>query len=314
MKDHVKIGIQNLHLDELNCLKELLARPGIELYTWRKHDFSLAELKSCDVLILFARRHWRYIKYGKPYLLILADYVSDQKAINLTKKRRLGLSGYKYYPNNLFKGFLCGSEELFQTVKSAKIPGVFYPKKYPFSELFKTLQNIVSPEPKEIVTLINDYARTAGKPKWNKPENSFRIFKSITEKVSEFRFAHYGSPHNQKSFDESNKIQFHARYTMHIKYWGHVCNAVVKSLALGTPVIMDEETFKKGRYAAYIKNGENALVFKNKEEIINYLNGQHEQQAWINLKKNCCAEASLWHFPYSPAQKNAIAELLNFIE
>ncbi|HLK27383.1 MAG TPA: hypothetical protein VKT28_02295 [Puia sp.] len=315
MKDKIKIGIQNLHLDEVSCLKALLARPGVEFYVWHKHDFDLEELKSCNVLILFARRHWRYIKYGKPYLLILADYVSNQKAINLSKKRRFGLVGYHYYPNDLFKGFLCGSIELFQTVSSVKIPSVFYTKKYPFSELFETLQKTKSlEEPKEIVTLINDYARTAGKPKWSKPENSYKVFKTITEKAKAFHFTHYGSPYNQKSFEESNMIQFNARYTIHIKYWGHVCNAVVKSLALGTPVIMDEETFKKGRYKSYIRDGENGLVFKNKEEIINYLNGQEESARWKKLKANCINEAVLWHFPYSLEQKNAVAEMLDFLK
>jgi hypothetical protein len=79
MRTSLKIGIQNLHLDELNALKELLDEPTIQIYSWKVHDFDLNEIQSCDLLILFARRHWKYIKFNKPYLLILADYVTNQK-------------------------------------------------------------------------------------------------------------------------------------------------------------------------------------------------------------------------------------------
>src|SRR5579862_7433726 len=116
MKKQIKIGIQILHRDEYNSLINLFDQPDIEFYSWKKHQFDQAELDSCDVLILFARRHWRYIKFNKPYLLILADYVSNQKAIWLSKSRRLSFIGFKYFDNSLFQGYLCGSGELFETV------------------------------------------------------------------------------------------------------------------------------------------------------------------------------------------------------
>ena len=133
MSRPLKIGIQNLHLDELNALSALLDEPNIQIYSWKVHDFDPNEIQSCDLLILFARRHWKYIKFNKPYFLILADYVTNQKALDLTRSRSFNpfkRGGYSYISNNFFKGFLCGSIELFETIQSANIQGFFYRKKY----------------------------------------------------------------------------------------------------------------------------------------------------------------------------------------
>jgi hypothetical protein len=211
----------------------------------------------------------------------------------------------------LFKGFLCGSIELFETIRSANIPGFFYHKKYPFAAIFDSLKRKATPDTKAIVTLINSYQRTAGERKWRKPENSYDAFQFVAQQAKSFKFSLYGAPNNQISFEESNEVQATARYTIHLKYWGHVCNAVVKSLALGTPVIMDAETFNKGRYRAYIRHGENGLVFKTKEDIVKYLNGEDENATWLSLKKQCVAEATQWHFPYTQEEKNGLKKLLN---
>jgi len=314
MKSRIKIGIQILHEDEFNSVTNLLASPNIEFYAWRKHDFDPTLLNSCDVLLLFARRHWRYINFKKPYLLILADYVSNQKAVDLSKSRRLTLTGYQYYSNNLFLGYLCGSGELLETVLAQNIPGIFYPKKYSFAEVFKQLHSGAVSTPQHIVTLINNYKSTASEHKWSKPENSYKAYEFIAGRVTKFSFERYGSPDNERSFIESNKIQAEARYTIHIKYWGHVCNAVVKSLALGTPVIMDEVTFNKGRYKSYIRHGENALVFKTKEEIVAYLMGEDEASTWQRLKQTCLNDAHLWHFPYASQEKERALKLLTGIK
>jgi len=60
---------------------------------------------------------------------------------------------------------------------------------------------------------------------------------------------------------------------------------------------MDQETFNKGRYRAYIRHGENGLVFKTKDDIVAYLNGESENATWLGLKKQCVAEAKQCTFP-----------------
>jgi hypothetical protein len=313
MNPVVKIGVQVLHEDEFYSITNLLEQPNVEFYSWLRHEYELPKLLSCDILVLFARRHWRYLKFGKPYMLILADFVTDQKAISLTKIRKLGFTGYSYSPNSKFRGFLCGSYELYSAIVKQNIEASFYRKKYPFSEIFEKLQSNNNPkDPKEIITLINNYKSTASEWKWRKPENSFKAYLYISKRSPKFNFFHYGTPHHQVSFEESNTIQFNARYTIHIKYWGHVCNAVVKSLALGTPVIMDEITFLKGRYKSYVRHEENGLVLKSKDEIVRYLNSEHENQTWIKLKANAVSEARRWHFPYSESEKLPISKLLAY--
>lgn len=311
MKNKIKIGLQIVHNDEYLTLRALLDQSQFQIYSWHFHSFDLNEIKSCDVLVLFARRHWRYLKFNKPYFLILADFVSNEKAINLTKSRNIGLIGYSYKTNNLFGGYICGSLELFEAIQNQHIKGIFYKKKYPFSNIFLDLsKNTSFTEPREIVTLINNYKSTAGEVKWRKPENSYKVYLEIAGNCKAFSFIHYGAPNNQIAFDESLSIQFNARYTIHIKYWGHVCNAVVKSLALGTPVLMDETTFLKGRYKAYLTHRHNALIFKDKNEIINYLNSSEEPKLWKSLKNTTKLEASRWHFPYSSSEKESIADLI----
>ncbi len=311
MTTALKIGLQDFHPDEIVSLKSLFDRHNVTIYSWIAHNYDRTELLSCDVLVLFSRRQWRYLPFKKPYLLVLADYVSAKKAINLTKSRRLGLFGYQYKTNNLFKGYLCGSSELLQIVHENHLQGIFYPKKYPFSEKYTQLcQQPAVQNPRHIVSLINEYQYNASKRRWSRPENSYLAYQYITQKSPAFQFTSYGAPHNQVNFEDSMKIQFEARYTMHIKYWGHVCNAVVKSLALGTPVIMDETTFRVGRYQAYIRHGENGLVFKNKDEIVAYLNDTSELSTWQKLKATCQNEASHWHFPYTEDQKREWMKLI----
>jgi hypothetical protein len=307
----IKIGLQIVHNDEFLTLKAILDQPGFEVYAWHFDNYDNDKLNECDLLILFARRHWRYIKFNKPYFLILADFVSDQKAANLSKSRKLSLMGYQYTPNKLFGGYLCGSSELFEAVKRQHIKAVFYKKKYPFSELFHQLKsNAAHHDAREIVTLINNYKSTASKWKWRTPENSYAAYHYIANHASTFLFKEYGAPKNMLTFDESNVIQFNARYTIHIKYWGHVCNAVVKSLALGTPVLLDEATFNKGRYNAYVRHGENGLILKDKNEIVKFLISDQENELWKTLKATAMQEAHLWHFPYLEDEKITISNLL----
>jgi len=96
----------------------------------------------------------------------------------------------------------------------------------------------------------------------------------------------------------TNEVQAQARYTIHVKYWGHVCNAVVKSLALGTPVINGSGDFSIKEGIGLISGmARNGLVFKTKDDIVAYLNGESENATWLGLKKQCVAEAKQWHFP-----------------
>lgn len=306
MNPGIKIGIQSLHYDEITALKELFDAPNVSIYSWNAHEYETNEIQSCDVLVLFARKHWRYMPLKKPYLLILADHVSERKAVDISKSRSLGLFGYRYKENDFFKGYLCGSEELLQAVRKNGVKGVFYPKKYPFAELYAALgRRPAQADARNIVSLINHYKYTASKRKWSRPENSYQAYKYVEQNSPGFHFTHFGAPHNQVGFDAAVQIQYEARYTIHIKYWGHVCNAVVKSLALGTPVIMDEATFRIGRYQSYVRHGQNGLVLKDKHEIVEYLKGESEETAWRRLKAVCVEEAPQWHFPYAEKQKTA---------
>ncbi|MCA9137824.1 MAG: hypothetical protein KDB00_13725 [Planctomycetales bacterium] len=82
-----------------------------------------------------------------------------------------------------------------------------------------------------------------------------------------------------------------AKWLLHIKpSGGFVCNAVMKALACGVPVIMDEKTWDSGFFRHYVRHGENALVVPADQigEVISDLPDDEYQR----IKGTCVAEAS----------------------
>lgn len=300
----MKIGIIDLHWDEFLMIKDLFSgSEDIRIIPIRENEINEAEIISCDILVLFDKHHWKFLKYNKPYFIVVVHRYFFRDISNVLGKHNYGILGklfsHKLNPN--FKGLLCGSIELYNFAKNLNIPAFFYHKKYPFGPINN--EPIVPNSPKEIITLINKYKDFSRKYIVLDFQTAYNNFEYIRKNTKNLQLIEYGYPSNPVSTDDANVIQQNARYTIHIKYWGHVCNAVVKSLALGTPVIMDEKTFKIGKYEAYLKHGHNSLVFKNKKEIVGFLNSTEEQTTWQHLKTNCLNEANYFHLPYSEQEK-----------
>ena len=77
---------------------------------------------------------------------------------------------------------------------------------------------------------------------------------------------------------------------------------------------MDEHTYLLGRYKAYLRHGENAMIFPDNSKIIEYLNsGEHESKQWQILKANCEEDALRWHLPYTDQEKGGIRKIIDQI-
>lgn len=307
----MNIGIIELHGDEFLMIKDLFSvSEDITIIHIRENEINETEILSCDFLVLFDKHHWKFLKYNKPYFIVVVHRYFFKDISNVLGKHNYGIFSklFSHKLNPDFKGLLCGSIELYDFAKRLNIPAFFYHKKYPFDLI--TAEPIYLNSPKEIITLINKYKDFSVKYIILDFQTAYNNFQYIRKNTSKFQLIEYGYPSNPVSTDEANIIQMNARYTIHIKYWGHVCNAVIKSLALGTPVIMDYKTFQIGKYGAYLKHGHNSMIFKNKEEIVRFLKSNEEQTTWQYLKTNCLKEANFYHLPFTQQEKINVAEYL----
>lgn len=127
------------------------------------------------------------------------------------------------------------------------------------------------------ISMINDY-------KTRFPEE-YAITKTITDTI-------YGTPDNVVNDVEALKD---ARWLVHLKRTSYVCNAVVKALGCGVPVIMDTETFHNGLFERYVRHNENGIVLPA-DQIKGYLDTVDEA-TYARIKATCLAEAPKLNTP-----------------
>jgi len=196
------------------------------------------------------------------------------------------------HPN--FRGVIATSLEFFNGTKEAGGRAVLLKKKYPFCEMKPSTE-----ETQRVSSLVVRYSEYSPRHVVN-GMNAFtqftRLQKSVTFPVDNYETA------------IDTEVLLASRYLVHIKYWGHVCNAVVKALALGVPVLMDAATFQVGKYAAYV-NKSNGIVFPTVEDMIKYLNNTElETYVYQKLKKYCIKHASDHHLPHTTTDVRCFLE------
>lgn len=111
-------------------------------------------------------------------------------------------------------------------------------------------------------------------------KEDYKFAKTITSNL-------YGAPSNM--VDDIEKLK-EARWLLHIKPTGVLCNAVIRALACGVPVIMDTQTFNNGWYEKVIRHGHNAIVLP-RNQLQKYLK---TEEGYDQIKKTCIQEATLY--------------------
>lgn len=83
-----------------------------------------------------------------------------------------------------------------------------------------------------------------------------------------------------------------AKWLLHIKHNGFVCNAVMKALACGVPVIMDDKTFVNCAFEGLLRHDHNAIILPP-HEIKEFLDTCPVEQ-YDRIKRTCVEEAHRW--------------------
>ncbi len=76
-----------------------------------------------------------------------------------------------------------------------------------------------------------------------------------------------------------------AKWLLHLRHRGFVCNAVMRALGSGVPVIMDTETWHNGFFGAHVRHNDNAIVLPT-NKIKHFLENCPES-LYARIKKNC---------------------------
>jgi glycosyltransferase involved in cell wall biosynthesis len=123
---------------------------------------------------------------------------------------------------------------------------------------------------KDIISLINGYKI--------RDKNSFSLAKQIPN------IKMYGIGEEQLGWTREIEVLKTAKFLIHIKNMGYVCNAVIKAIAMGVPVITTESTMRYG-YEELLIHNFNAIICKDINGIIEAINTP--QDTYIKLRDNC---------------------------
>lgn len=278
----MKVSIQDIHVDETPQLKRIFEEINCEVTSFKYYELE-NPVEDSNILLLAANHLANQFVDSKPFILTIVG-TTDLKDIKY-------LTSHK---NFLF--ILSTSKEKHQEAVNSNIKSIYIHRRYEIN--IKDVQPI-NHNFESINSIITNYASY-----W---PDAYEKFKNLSELNPKTEIKHYGT---NEWINDIDKIK-ESKYLLHIKYKGHVCNAVVKSLALGVPVIMDKLTYSIGSYYGYLEHEKNSMIFETIEEISNYIN--NDKQAYKILKQNCFKEAEKYHFSnmLTEEQKNNLISLIN---
>ena len=260
--------LDDVHPDYIKILQNLFKKQEFIVKNFRE-DKNLSFLREDDCLVLslstILANENLFTNLRQNFICYTANALPHQIYLNIGNKQNC-------------KGFICSSIENQSLLSSLNIKSFFAPNIYP------DLKNLINSdfESSEVSSFINYYKLFASKNLYN-DINSYEVFESIKKIYDKVEL--YDSTTEKK--DKDIDVLIKTKYCLHIKYWGHVCNAPLKSLALGVPVIMDSITYNMGCYSYYLQHQFNCLVLQNPEDILKVLKDKVYDNLYINLKRNC---------------------------
>lgn len=116
---------------------------------------------------------------------------------------------------------------------------------------------------KKIITLVQNYKKRF--------ETGYNLAKSITNDLCE-------GVNDVVALSD-------AKWLLHIRKNGFVCNAVMRALGSGVPVIMDIETWHNGFFGAHVRHNDNAIVLPA-TQIKSFLQNCPDD-LYSRIKSNC---------------------------
>lgn len=120
----------------------------------------------------------------------------------------------------------------------------------------------------------------------------FRIAKSIADQTVGADSKDY--QHEKLKVRDLDALK-DAKWLLHIKHDGFVCNAVMKALACGVPVLMDDKTYINGFFEGILHHDHNAIILPA-DELKDFLATCSAEQ-YDRIKKTCVEEAHRYRRP-----------------
>jgi hypothetical protein len=110
---------------------------------------------------------------------------------------------------------------------------------------------------------VNRFAHRGGGRGWE-------VFREVRDRLGA-RCVLYGTDAPSGAVRDDAARFRRARFTLHVKHHGYVCNAVVRSLAAGVPVVMDAKTWDRGRYEGVLDPDGGIAVLSGPDEIVAFM-------------------------------------------
>jgi hypothetical protein len=254
----LRIGIIDYHCDFTRILQSLIPRHH-EVITYTNIPLPAPERIEGAVDILINHHEaWYNDKYKVPTIILPYGTVLPSH-VKIWNKN----------PNII--GILDMSGMLASKYPTIQAPLFSFKPTHPFAMTYEQAGN-------KVITLILDYSKRF--------MDEYDIASSITE---------HTIGNTTKDFRQDNLMVRdldalkEAKWLLHIKYDGYVCNAVMKALACGVPIIMDTKTWKNCCFEAYVIHDHNAIVLPT-EELKDFLENCPAEQ-YERIKKTCVEEA-----------------------
>lgn len=294
-KKHV--SIHDLDADDTHMLTNAFTTAGYITTTFNESDESLM-VDSVDLLVLEANATAVPYIDRKPFVLNIVDLISLEHLQSIT-----------HHPN--FRGFISSSVEQFYALRriAPNSHTVFLTRRY--SYVIPPLTIALAWIPTQVLSFISNYEEDS--PQYTIDEkDSFSNYKRIVEGMLQQQLLlPYELIHHDESVFYKHINNPKCRYLLHIKYWGHTCHTVIKALAAGVPVLMDQNTMMAGKYQAYIRQFENGIVFESVDDIVKYLTDTElEVKMYKKLKAECMKNITDYHLPYP---ENVVSHLRAFV-
>lgn len=303
----MKIAVSNYHARAFDMVCDLLPE-DIERYEFEMTEYDYDNMRSCDLLFCPLTMCDDFADTNLPKILFIPHRhrKSYFRKISTNKKYRV-------------RGFMCYSESAADAAGITGLPVFRYHKRY----WIEDGGDVGPPQSQKIVSLINNYERySRGERKyWTSWErmvrqlepSSFDAFLQIKNALPESDIQAYGwDKELGEEFVDAYECLEKARYLLHVKYWGHVCNATVQALAMGVPLLMDRFTYEQGWYRGYVKHGHNAYIGKNIKDLISFIRTD-DDNVYGRLRENTIKEAKKFHLPYPDEDKARMRNFLNNI-
>lgn len=263
-EEPLRIGIMNYHDDFTRILLSLIPRHHEVIIYNTIPPCPPERVEGAVDILINHHEAWYNNLYNVP--TIVQPYATVKSS---------HIRSWNSNPNII--GVLDMSGVIASTFPELRIPVFSFTPAHPFCMTYKT-------EGDKVLTLILNYEQRF--------PVEYRIAYSIADQLvgaDSIVFAHEKLKHR-----DLDALQ-EAKWLLHIKHDGFVCNAVVKALACGVPVIMDDKTYINCSFQGIIRHNWNAIVLPA-DELKEFLE-TCPPETYQRIKQTCVEEAHRYRRP-----------------